>query len=126
MLAADRPAARATKRAAGVNHERAAALGAYVGLVATLAIVLAADQDLAVPAAVTVDGDALAAQTERQLVGGAHVSGRGVAAQVDGLGHRGVDVPLPRRLHADVPLDVDVVRRRKQPAQLAADPRGAA
>src|SRR6185295_391356 len=70
----------------------------------------AGDEDLAVAAAVAIDGDALAAELERELVGGLDVGRGRVAAQVDRLADRGVDVALKCCLHADVPLDADFVR----------------
>ena len=70
-------------------------------------------EHLAVTRPIAVDGDTLALHLIRQLVDLAHVlAGRGVR-EVRRLGDGGVAVLLERRLHLDVPLRRDVVRRRE-------------
>src|SRR5262245_25095605 len=71
------------------------------------------DQYLALAAAVPVDGDSLATELVSELVRSFDVSGARVSSEIDGLADRSVDVPLKRGLHADVGLNVDVVRGRE-------------
>src|SRR5581483_10303766 len=69
---------------------------------------LAQVEHLVLPAAVAVDGDALAARVVGQEVGLLHVGLGGVLGEVDGLADRGVHVLLEGRLHLHVPLGADV------------------
>src|SRR5262245_9171776 len=109
MSTADRPAAMPTQTTTTLNHERGAALGAARGR-SDDGAARARDQYLALAAAVPIHGDSLATELVRELVRSFHLDGGGVAAQVDGLADRGVNVALKGGLHADVGRDVDLVR----------------
>ena len=59
-------------------------------------------QHLFFPAAVTVDGHALAAFFISQHIDIAHLASGGFLREVDGFGHRIVRMPLEGSLHADM------------------------
>src|SRR2546428_3714412 len=68
-------------------------------------------QDLVLAGAVAVHGDAFAVQLIGQEVRFLHVLHGRLPRQVDRFRHRGVAPVLERRLHANVPLGCDIVRR---------------
>src|SRR2546428_749280 len=68
-------------------------------------------QDLVLAGAVAVHGDAFAVQVMGQEVRFLHVLHGRLPRQVDRFRHRGVAPVLERRLHANVPLGCDIVRR---------------
>ena len=98
--------------AAGVDEfgDPGGALGAGPGSdVLQLGLVLAEAQDLLLPAAVPVDGDALEAQVKGHEVGFPDIVGGGQLGEVHRLGHGVVGVFLPGGLEANVPLGRDFV-----------------
>src|ERR1700733_7185697 len=109
-LAADRPAALPAQSTTALHDERGAALGT-AGSRRRSSAAHAGNEDLAVAAAVPVDGDSLATQLVRELVRGFDVDRRGPAMQVDRLADGSVRTTLPDRLHAHVRRHIDVVGR---------------
>ena len=86
-----------------------------------LGLVGAEAQDLLIPAAVPVDGDALEAQLIGQEIDLADVFGGGGGGEIHRLGDGVVGVLLEGRLNADVPLGRDVVGRDKEAADVLGD-----
>src|SRR2546428_3351605 len=78
-------------------------------------------QDLVLPRAVAVHGDALAVQLVGPEICLLHVVHSGLAWEVDRLRDGGVAPVLERGLHANVPFRCDVVGRREDPLQLLGD-----